>query len=446
MYTEPVFFQKDLPVAMEVEKVTNCHLHCHEGVIEVLLLLEGEAEVKVSFEHFPLKAGDFVVINSGDSHSIYALGGDAVILSLHFDMQQLKEHIPYLEYVLFACESFDLVKYKNETHKLRKMLGNMALAMAEGEQVSTLHKLSIDLISILVRDYDTKNYYSRNWDAGEKKTEKYYRIMGYIYRDYYRPNLVEYIAENEHYSKSHIVHLFKEVCASSFQDVLAYIRLSKAEKRLLDTPDTIQQISDDVGFSDVKYFTRNFKKWFRCTPSEYRKLYQPEVSKGSVSRRLSEEEWISKVKECLREGKEETTYRGAITPLNVTDRENWERYWLIEMEEQEREQEPLLRMVSFEIGEATDFHLLMEALGNVRKEGKECALSVNMRDMNALKLRELLMKCSDSVAGRLDVEGPVDVQLIYSTNQEKKIMEDALKQGHHKMQHLHVERIMLLKI
>jgi AraC-like DNA-binding protein len=443
---EPVFFQKDLPVALEVEEVTSCHLHCHEGVIEVLLLLEGEAEVKVSFEHFPMKAGDFVVINNGDSHSIYALGRDAVILSLYFDIQQLKEHIPYLEYVLFACESFDLVKYKNETHKLRKMLGNMAVAMVEGEQVSNLYKLSVDLISLLARDYDTKNYYSRNWDAGEKKTEKYYRIMGYIYRDYSRPNLVEHIAENEHYSKSHIVHLFKEVCASSFQDVLAYIRLSKAEKRLLDTNCTVQQISDDVGFSDVKYFTRNFKKWFRCTPSEYRKLYQPEVSKGSVSRPLKKEEWVSKVKECLQEGKEETTYRGAITPLNVTDRENWERYWREEMEEQETEQEPFLKLVSFEIGEATDFHLLMEAVSNVRKEGRKCVLSVQMRDMNALKLRELLMKCSDSVAGRPDTVGPVDVQLIYSSNQEKKMMENALKQGHHKMQHICVEGIMLLKI
>ncbi|GAB1476323.1 hypothetical protein MASR2M70_11570 [Bacillota bacterium] len=445
MYVEPIFFQNGLPIALEVSTVTNYHLHSHEGVIEVLLLLRGTADVKVSFEHFLMKTGDFIVINSGDSHSIYAQGNSAVVLSIYFDMNKLREHIPHLEYVLFACESFDLVRYKNETHRLRNMIGNLALTLAlagEGDG-PLIQKLALDFVGLLVRDYDMKNYYSRNWDAGDRKTEKYYRITGYIFRHYSMPNLVEYISSKEHYSKSYIVHLYKEVGASSFQGVLTYIRLFRSEKLLLDTNNSIQRISEEVGFSDVKYYTQNFKQWFRCTPSEYRKLYQPEVLKGSIFSPCKDEEWFPLAKECIRDSMEDSDYRGAITPLNIGSHEGWKDSWDREAEMTEGAAEAFTPLVAFEIGESSNLLLLAEAMEKVAKEGRSFTLIIDIRDMNTVKLRALLMKCSDAMS---DYPKPIPTRLLYTMGQDRKIIEEALKQCREKIPNLNIRVISLMKM
>ena len=47
------------------------------------------------------------------------------------------------------------------------------------------------------------------------------------------------------------------------------LRLEKAKKLMRDREIKISSVSAQVGFSDINYFTRRFKKYFGITPSEY---------------------------------------------------------------------------------------------------------------------------------------------------------------------------------
>lgn len=51
---------------------------------------------------------------------------------------------------------------------------------------------------------------------------------------------------------------------------LTELRLGNAQKLLISTPDTVEQIALASGFHDVKYFSRVVKEHFGCTPSELR--------------------------------------------------------------------------------------------------------------------------------------------------------------------------------
>lgn len=55
--------------------------------------------------------------------------------------------------------------------------------------------------------------------------------------------------------------------------MLSYRRANMSEPLLLGTDSTIVQISEECGFSDVKYFYSAFKKWYNCTPAQFRKKY-----------------------------------------------------------------------------------------------------------------------------------------------------------------------------
>ena len=59
----------------------------------------------------------------------------------------------------------------------------------------------------------------------------------------------------------------------NFSDYLKEIRIENAKNMLLNTEQQVEDISFAVGYSDIKYFSRLFKKLTGVTPTEFRRLY-----------------------------------------------------------------------------------------------------------------------------------------------------------------------------
>ena len=51
------------------------------------------------------------------------------------------------------------------------------------------------------------------------------------------------------------------------------IRILNARNLLVQTNQDVAEIAAKVGYTDLKYFSRIFKKMTNLTPSEYRRLY-----------------------------------------------------------------------------------------------------------------------------------------------------------------------------
>ena len=56
-------------------------------------------------------------------------------------------------------------------------------------------------------------------------------------------------------------------------DYIHQKRIEKAAHLLTSTAHSIQDIALKVGYNDINYFTRKFKKHFQMTPSVYRQKY-----------------------------------------------------------------------------------------------------------------------------------------------------------------------------
>jgi len=74
-------------------------------------------------------------------------------------------------------------------------------------------------------------------------------------------------------SESYLSHRLSKTMIG-FRNTLQYIRASKSEILLLTTDFTIEQIAAMCGFSDKKYYYSAFRKWYGCTPFQYRKRYE----------------------------------------------------------------------------------------------------------------------------------------------------------------------------
>jgi len=407
MFVENVIFPYEIPISYEGCQGGSYHLHSHKDVIEILMLIKGKAKVVVSCENFEMDEGDYVVIRESDSHSYSAAESSCEMVSLHIRMQDYLEKIPYLYYVIFACESFDLAKYRNETARIRNMIGSIVLNLIRGDRISLMEakKGADDLLWLLVNDYDMVKYYNRKWDAPFSKIEKYYVIMGYIFNYYPMRNIREYISQNEFYSKSHITHLFKEVAASSFKDMLDFVRIFRSEEMLLDSDLPINEISERCGYSDIKYYTANFKKWFLCTPSEYRKNTVKEVHKKSIFNRLDSYLIAERVVRLTKEEQEDTQYRAAVTPISV------KAFQILSREHMEKAPDSYngQMLLRSNTRPPDRRHFIWLSVGNeiLEKDNRELAayiesyespkfhpmVTVDLREMSESKCREAIEKC-----------------------------------------------------
>ena len=91
----------------------------------------------------------------------------------------------------------------------------------------------------------------------------------------------------EHLSIYYLSHVIKEATGLSFQELLSFIRVEESEKLLLGTNKKIGAISEESGFSAIRYYIKYFTKWFGMHPLEYRKKYT-----GNVSSRETHAQYI----------------------------------------------------------------------------------------------------------------------------------------------------------
>ena len=97
-------------------------------------------------------------------------------------------------------------------------------------------------------------------------------------KEYIRNNLagnltIQEVSEYVGYSSAHFSVRFKQECGITFSDYVMESRIEKSKELLKNTRETIESIAAAGGYSDVKSFTKNFKKYTEVKPSQYRKIY-----------------------------------------------------------------------------------------------------------------------------------------------------------------------------
>jgi signal transduction histidine kinase/DNA-binding response OmpR family regulator/ligand-binding sensor domain-containing protein len=82
---------------------------------------------------------------------------------------------------------------------------------------------------------------------------------------------VDELAAALSFSRRQLLRKFQSIIGLSPGEFIRSFRVKRAAQLLKDTQYNISEISDRVGFSDVKYFNLNFKNEFGLTPTQYRK-------------------------------------------------------------------------------------------------------------------------------------------------------------------------------
>lgn len=101
------------------------------------------------------------------------------------------------------------------------------------------------------------------------------RTIDYIEQNYAGELTIVGIAEALHVTPNHLSSLFHKRMGVTFMQYLTRLRMLKAKELLADPSTQVQQAAEQVGYFSSRHFTKLFKEFFDCYPSEYKRNLKP---------------------------------------------------------------------------------------------------------------------------------------------------------------------------
>lgn len=229
-----------------------------------------------------LKPGEGIMVNSNVLHQIKPYdNNECMMFSIVFHpilIGGTEESIIEKKYVnpilqnsdfKFIYLTPDIQWQKNILKCLKKvfLLSNEKPYGYELEIRNFLSSLWLNLLREIKRDIKE---YAAAFSFDEERVKL---ALQYIHKYYSEDILLHNIAIAANVSKSECCRSFKRILrVTPFQYLMEY-RISKACELLLKSKDSISNIAFQVGFNGTSYFGRVFKRYMKCTPSEYRSRY-----------------------------------------------------------------------------------------------------------------------------------------------------------------------------
>ena len=249
--------------------------HFHED-IEILTVKEGKMAYCVNGKVYELYEGDTIVVNANQIH--YSICVDDTLA----------------KYVIFVVHpSILTASVVVELQAIRPFLDDPDLPCLRFRRINEFSKEMYDLVVQLpdVRNDAfeiTKRFYLI-WDLILKKSraigaavedasadphmQSFKVMMAYIAGAYRESVTLEKIAASAHVSKSLCNHLFHQYVGESPISYVMHLRARKVAEYLRSGSAPLSEIADLTGFSGVSYLSETFRKFFGCSPREYRKQW-----------------------------------------------------------------------------------------------------------------------------------------------------------------------------
>ncbi|MBK0347114.1 helix-turn-helix domain-containing protein [Aerococcaceae bacterium zg-ZJ1578] len=250
-------------------------------VIELNYVYSGESIQYINGQKFHLVEGDLVIIDTHVSHEVCSSGYNDIVLSINIDQQFFIEHFfrhlnqntaltRFIYQAISESQNHNqYLFFKGGNSSKLKLLFQQLMSEVYFPQLleSDYKDHLIQLIFLeLIRSYSPEiNGTNENSDKQQLTLD----ILSYINSNYATTSLQD-CANYFGYNSSYFSTLIKAITGSTFKDILQEKKIEAAIPILLHTNETIKEIANEVGFSNINQFYSLFKKQFGLTPAQYR--------------------------------------------------------------------------------------------------------------------------------------------------------------------------------
>lgn len=240
----------------------------------LMLIYDGKTEFFCNDTKFVASRGDLIFYKPGDIRKAHTFP-DNLMKAFAIDFQYTCPIYSDGNWKHENCEiPFSFTQRIEDEYLLLKLmdlfsrLNQFALSTKSTKRVN--ERLIFTEILTLLFQYKEGNHYSY---SNIRKIDK---VINYMTENYSQNITLQQLAEYSQISSSYLGSIFKKVTGKSTIEYLINIRINKA-KSLLKDGFTVSETSKLVGFNDIFYFSRAFKKYEGINPSQYINLQSSEM-------------------------------------------------------------------------------------------------------------------------------------------------------------------------
>jgi len=250
--------------------------HWHEQ-LEILYFVTGSAIIECNSIPYNANAGDLIIINSNELHSGYNPGGNLAYFCFNIDPSLFQSSfVDTCEMKYIAPIERNMILFKNLVCGDGAIIECIENVIREYEKKDIAFELVIkscvyNLLAILIRDYTTKIVTQAEYEKKLMKLERLRNVFNYIEENYTEKINMEDLYRMANLSSYYFCRLFKQITGKTANEYIINLRLNKAEYLLKNSDMNITEIAFSIGFNDVNYFSRLFKKYKKIAPSGVRK-------------------------------------------------------------------------------------------------------------------------------------------------------------------------------
>lgn len=250
----------------------------YQNAVEFIHITNGRIAVSVGTEVVEAGAGDIIFIPASMVFRVRALDRAASLRGLVFDLDMLREDMENFDseiFYMFDIQSRTRIAVFSRSHPIYERLA-YCISEAYEEYVSkdVCFRLPVKAHIYLIISHLLR-FYAVSRDELDRMI--YHNVLRL------RP-VIEYI--NEHYSEKiyidtlagmitvspdYFTKMFKDSIGTTPIDYINAVRVNHSLRLLAMTDTPINEISENIGFSNPNYFHKIFKSYMNTSPLAYRK-------------------------------------------------------------------------------------------------------------------------------------------------------------------------------
>ena len=275
MRREFIEFNKDMPIKIELLEIENYPLHWHNA-LEIIYVLKGSIDIEIGTGKYSISEREIEIVNPNEAHSL-KMKEENLILLININPDFFEKYYEGAKEIFYYVDSSDRKIQEGVLYQeLRKYISILFYEIvAEYEDSKEIIEENLlELMYFLLNNFHYLFYEEESLRDDDFKLERYHRIVNYINTNYMNRISLQEIADQEFLTSQYLSYKIKNTFGYGFNDFLNLTRVEESIKLLLNTDKNITEISDDVGFSHVRYYNKHFKSHYKISPNEYRKKYQ----------------------------------------------------------------------------------------------------------------------------------------------------------------------------
>lgn len=248
--------------------------HLHEHYLQIFYFTHGKAKMHYNQTACDVTSPDILLINRHELHYGENASPELRYFVFRIDLKLLSSyHIdPCCQKYLEPLEN-GLILFKNhiESQEISALLERIISECRErrgGYEFKIIAGV-FELLGELLRNYKGKLYTQRNVEILMKKTKRFADVFNFIEKNYTHNISLSEVSAVAHMSEGYFCRMFRQSTGRSLTDYVNRLRIEKAILFLNQGICNVTEASMSVGFDDINYFSRVFKKYMKQSPANY---------------------------------------------------------------------------------------------------------------------------------------------------------------------------------